>query len=61
MSVACQYGFEEIALCLIGAGCDTTSQDDCGRNGLYHAVKRLVQGIRISKEEHTLVLDWSGL
>jgi hypothetical protein len=61
MLPACQYGFEEIALCLIGAGCDTTSQDDCGRNGLYHAVKRLVQGIRISKEQHTLVPDWSGL
>jgi hypothetical protein len=44
MPLACQYGFEEIALCLIGAGCDTTSQDDCGRNGLYHAVKKVSPG-----------------
>lgn len=38
--VACQYGFEDIAVALIEHGCDTTVEDDCGRNGLYHAIKR---------------------
>jgi len=38
--IACQYGFQDIALLLIANGCDTTVQDDCGRTGLYHAVKR---------------------
>ena len=34
----CSY--EDIACALITAGCDTTVEDDCSRNGLYHAVKR---------------------
>ena len=34
----CSY--EDIACALISAGCDTTVEDDCSRNGLYHAVKR---------------------
>ena len=34
----CSY--EDIACALIEAGCDTTVEDDCSRNGLYHAVKR---------------------
>jgi len=38
--VACQYGYEDIACALIARGCDTTVEDDCARNGLYHAVKR---------------------
>ena len=38
--VSCQYGYEDIACTLISAGCDPTVEDDCGRNGLYHAVKR---------------------
>ena len=36
--VVCSY--EDIACALIAAGCDTTVEDDCSRNGLYHAVKR---------------------
>ena len=36
--VVCSY--EDIACALITAGCDTTVEDDCSRNGLYHAVKR---------------------
>ena len=32
--------YEDIACLLISAGCDTSVEDDCGRTGLYHAVKR---------------------
>ena len=38
--VSCQYGYDDIACTLIWAGCDPTVEDDCGRNGLFHAVKR---------------------
>ncbi|XP_023345062.1 inversin [Eurytemora carolleeae] len=56
--IACQYGFQDIALYLIEVGCDTTCQDDCGRNGLYHALKRnrdaIVHAILDRKVPYTL-------
>ena len=56
--VACQYGYDDIAISLIRAGCDPTVEDDCGRNGLYHAVKRkremIVQALLDRRDPYSL-------
>ena len=40
MAIKYFCSYEDIACALISAGCDTTVEDDCSRNGLYHAIKR---------------------
>ena len=56
--VSCQYGYDDIACTLIRAGCDPTVEDDCGRNGLYHAVKRkrerIIHALLDRRQPHSL-------